>query len=85
MLLNPETCRTRSVRKRTGLVIRPPAPCLMPIFTMNQVGDRADRGEPDSAGSLLEMPFEVGDFVNIIGTLEMDAKGPSLPQPIFRL
>jgi hypothetical protein len=49
---------------------------LQPIFTMNQVGDPATVENPHPQDPLLEMPFEVGDFVNIIGTLEMDDQGP---------
>lgn len=49
---------------------------LQPIFTMNQVGDPATVENPFPQDPLLEMPFEVGDFVNIIGTLEMDDQGP---------
>ncbi|MGC2741737.1 MAG: hypothetical protein WA672_01015 [Candidatus Angelobacter sp.] len=49
---------------------------LQPIFTMNQVGDLPTVENPNPQDPLLEMPFEVGDFVNIIGTLEMDDQGP---------
>jgi hypothetical protein len=49
---------------------------LVPIFTMNQVGDPPAVENPIPQDPLLEMPFEVGDFVNIIGTLEMDDQGP---------
>ncbi|HEY2362934.1 MAG TPA: hypothetical protein VGK36_17570 [Candidatus Angelobacter sp.] len=49
---------------------------LVPIFTMNQVGDPPTVENPIPQDPLLEMPFEVGDFVNIIGTLEMDDQGP---------
>jgi hypothetical protein len=49
---------------------------LVPIFTMNQVNDPPTVENPIPQDPLLEMPFEVGDFVNIIGTLEMDDQGP---------
>ena len=49
---------------------------LVPIFTMNQVDDPPTVENPIPQDPLLEMPFEVGDFVNIIGTLEMDDQGP---------
>ena len=49
---------------------------LIPIFTMNQAGDPVSPENPFPQDPYLEMPFEVGDFVNIIGTLEMDAAGP---------
>lgn len=48
---------------------------LIPIFTMNQAGDPPTADNPFPQDPLLEMPFEVGDFVNIIGTLEMDSQG----------
>ncbi|HEY2499418.1 MAG TPA: hypothetical protein VGK24_20340 [Candidatus Angelobacter sp.] len=49
---------------------------LIPIFTMNQAGDPPSAENLFPQDPLVEMPFEVGDFVNIIGTLEMDAAGP---------
>jgi hypothetical protein len=49
---------------------------LVPIFTMNQPGDAPTVENPIPQDPYLEMPFEVGDFVNVIGTLEMDDQGP---------
>jgi hypothetical protein len=49
---------------------------LQPVFTMNQAGDPPTVDNPHPQDPLLEMPFEVGDFVNIIGTVEMDDQGP---------
>ncbi|HEY1939356.1 MAG TPA: hypothetical protein VGJ33_15615 [Candidatus Angelobacter sp.] len=49
---------------------------IIPIFTMNQAGDPPSVENPFPQDPFVEMPFEVGDFVNIIGTLEMDAAGP---------
>ena len=49
---------------------------LIPIFTMNIPGAPATLDNPIPQNPYAEMPFEVGDFVNIIGTLEVDALGP---------
>jgi hypothetical protein len=49
---------------------------LIPVFTMNQAGDQPAPENPFPQDPYVEMPFEVGDFVNIIGTLEMDDQGP---------
>jgi hypothetical protein len=49
---------------------------LIPIFTMNLPGAAPTVENPFPQDPYLEAPFEVGDFVNIIGTLEMDANGP---------
>jgi len=75
-LLNPEAqqdpqCpeKNRPRDPTTGTV-------LVPIFTMNQPGDPPTVENPIPQDPYLEMPFEVGDFVNIIGTLEMDDQGP---------
>jgi len=75
-LLNPEAQQDPQCPEKN----RPRDPTtgtlLVPIFTMNQVGDPATVENPIPQDPLLEMPFEVGDFVNIIGTLEMDDQGP---------
>src|SRR6185437_6778031 len=75
-LLNPEALQDPQCPEKN----RPRDPTtgtlLVPIFTMNQVGDPATVENPIPQDPLLEMPFEVGDFVNIIGTLEMDDQGP---------
>lgn len=63
----PEINRPRDVVTRSVLVN---------IFTMNQAGDPPTVENPFPQDPLVEMPFEVGDFVNIIGTLEMDDQGP---------
>ncbi|HET8889790.1 MAG TPA: hypothetical protein VFQ41_12875 [Candidatus Angelobacter sp.] len=75
-LLNPEAqqdpqCpeKNRPRDPTTGTV-------LVPIFTMNQPGDAPTVENPIPQDPYVEMPFEVGDFVNIIGTLEMDDAGP---------
>ena len=49
---------------------------LVNIFTMNVPGAPATADNPIPQDPLVEMPFEVGDAVNIIGTLEVDANGP---------
>jgi hypothetical protein len=49
---------------------------LIPVFTMNPAGTPPSPDNPNPQDPYLEMPFEVGDFVNIIGTLEMDDQGP---------
>ena len=75
-LLNPENLQDPQCPEKN----RPRDPTtgtlLVPIFTMNQVGDPPTVENPIPQDPLLEMPFEVGDFVNIIGTLEMDDQGP---------
>ena len=75
-LLNPENLQDPQCPEKN----RPRDPTtgtlLVPIFTMNQVGDAPTVENPIPQDPLLEMPFEVGDFVNIIGTLEMDDQGP---------
>jgi hypothetical protein len=75
-LLNPEAQQDPQCPEKN----RPRDPTtgtlLVPIFTMNQVGDPPTVENPITQDPLLEMPFEVGDFVNIIGTLEMDDQGP---------
>ncbi|HWH56569.1 MAG TPA: hypothetical protein VN682_03000, partial [Terriglobales bacterium] len=71
-LLNPEALQDPQCPEKN----RPRDPTsgtvLQPIFTMNQVGDPPTVENPIPQDPLVEMPFEVGDFVNIIGTLEMD-------------
>jgi len=75
-LLNPENLQDPQCPEKN----RPRDPTtgtlLVPIFTMNQVDDPPTVENPIPQDPLLEMPFEVGDFVNIIGTLEMDDQGP---------
>ncbi len=75
-LLNPEALQDPQCPEKN----RPRDPTtgtlLVPIFTMNQPNDPPTVENPIPQDPLLEMPFEVGDFVNIIGTLEMDDQGP---------
>jgi hypothetical protein len=49
---------------------------LLPIYTMNLPGAAPTVENPIPQDPYLEAPFEVGDFVNIIGTQEVDANGP---------
>jgi hypothetical protein len=49
---------------------------LVPIFTMNAPGAPPTLDNPIPQDPYVEMPFEVGDYVNIIGTLEVDDQGP---------
>ncbi len=46
------------------------------IFTMNAPGDGPTADNPVPQDPFLEVPFEVGDFVQIIGTMEIDSAGP---------
>jgi hypothetical protein len=75
-LLNPENLQDPQCPEKN----RPRDPTtgtvLMNIFTMNapDAGPTADNPVPQDP--YLEAPFEVGDYVNIIGTLEVDANGP---------
>ena len=75
-LLNPEALQDPQCPEKN----RPRDPTtgtvLQTVFTMNQVGDAPVVENPIPQDPLLEMPFEVGDFVNIIGTLEVDDQGP---------
>jgi hypothetical protein len=75
-LLNPEAQQDPQCPEKN----RPRDPTmgtvLVPIFTMNQPGDPPTVENPIPQDPYLEMPFEVGDFVNIIGTLEVDDQGP---------
>jgi hypothetical protein len=45
------------------------------IYTMNAPGDAPTVDNPFPQDPYTEVPFEVGDFVSIIGTLELDDKG----------
>ncbi|MGC2695469.1 MAG: hypothetical protein WA738_06730 [Candidatus Angelobacter sp.] len=49
---------------------------LVNIFTMNAPGAPPTADNPIPQDPYVEVPFEVGDFIMIIGTLEMDANGP---------
>ncbi|HKW74948.1 MAG TPA: hypothetical protein VJN64_05430 [Terriglobales bacterium] len=49
---------------------------LLPIFTMNAPGAAPTTDNPIPQDPYSEMPFEVGDFVNVVGNLEVDANGP---------
>jgi hypothetical protein len=46
------------------------------IFTMNAPGDGPTADNPIPQDPFLEVPYEVGDFVQIIGTMEIDSAGP---------
>jgi hypothetical protein len=48
------------------------------VFTMNAPGDVPTPDNPFPQDPYAEMPFEVGDFVDIIPTQEMDDRGPFL-------
>ena len=49
---------------------------IVPIFIMNGPGDAPTPDNPFPQDPYAEMPFEVGDFVDIIPTQEMDDHGP---------
>ncbi|HEY2912067.1 MAG TPA: hypothetical protein VGK21_01795, partial [Candidatus Angelobacter sp.] len=49
---------------------------LLAIFTMNAPGDAPSPENPFPQDPYAEAPFEVGDFVDIIPTQEMDDRGP---------
>jgi hypothetical protein len=49
---------------------------LLTIFTMNAPGDAPSPENPNPQDPYAEAPFEVGDFVDIIPTQEMDDRGP---------
>ena len=49
---------------------------LVNIFTMNAPGAAPTADNPIPQDPYVELPFEVGDFINVIGTLEVDAQGP---------
>jgi hypothetical protein len=46
------------------------------IFTMNAPGDGPTADNPFPQDPYAEMPYEVGDFVDVIGTQEVDDQGP---------
>src|SRR5579859_2107104 len=62
----PEKNRPRDAANGTTLVN---------IFTMNAPGAAPTADNPIPQDPYVEVPFEVGDFINIIGTLEVDAQG----------
>src|SRR6185437_8151262 len=45
------------------------------IFTMNAPGTAPTAENPDPQDPYVEAPFEVGDFVSVVGTMEVDANG----------
>jgi hypothetical protein len=49
---------------------------IMPFFNMNVPGAAPTPDNPFPQDPYLEVPLEVGDFVNVIGTMEVDATGP---------
>ena len=49
---------------------------LLPIFTMNLAGAPPTSDNPIPQDPYVEAPFEVGDFVLITGTLQVDSQGP---------
>ena len=49
---------------------------MLPFFTMNVPGDAPTLDNPFPQDPYLEAPFEVGDWVQVIGTQEVDAIGP---------
>jgi hypothetical protein len=49
---------------------------LLPIFIMNGPGDAPTPDNPFPQDPYAEMPFEVGDFVDVIATQEVDDLGP---------
>jgi hypothetical protein len=59
----PEKNRPRDITNGTTLVN---------IFTMNAPGAAPTADNPIPQDPYVEVPFEVGDFINIIGTLEVD-------------
>ncbi|HXA83826.1 MAG TPA: hypothetical protein VNZ47_02045 [Candidatus Dormibacteraeota bacterium] len=75
-LINPENLQDPQCPEKN----RPRDPTtgatLLPIFTMNAPGAGSVVENPIPQDPYVEMPFEVGDYVNIIGTLEVDASGP---------
>lgn len=75
-LLNPEALQDPQCPEKN----RPRDPTtgstLVNIFTMNQAGAGPTVENPIPQDPFVEVPFEVGDAVNIIGTLEVDAQGP---------
>jgi len=75
-LLNPEAQQDPQCPEKNRPRDAATGTVLMNIFTMNMAGAPPTVENPIPQDPYLEMPFEVGDFVNIIGTLEMDAQGP---------
>jgi hypothetical protein len=75
-LLNPESLQDPQCPEKN----RPRDPVftnmLKDIFTMNVPGDGPTADNPIPQDPFLEVPFEVGDFVMVIGTLEIDSAGP---------
>jgi hypothetical protein len=63
----PEKNRPRDVQTGASLVN---------IFTMNAPGAGPTADNPIPQDPYAEVPFEVGDFISIIGTLEADDQGP---------
>jgi hypothetical protein len=63
----PEKNRPRDIA--TGSV-------LTQIFTMNPPGVAATPENPIPQDPYLEAPFEVGDFISVVGSMEIDANGP---------
>ena len=49
---------------------------LVNIYTMNAPGAGPTADNPIPQDPYVEVPLEVGDWINIIGTLEVDAQGP---------
>ncbi|HET9792718.1 MAG TPA: hypothetical protein VFR08_15595, partial [Candidatus Angelobacter sp.] len=49
---------------------------LVNLFTMNAPDAPATAENPDPQDPYLEAPFEVGDFVSVLGSLAYDANGP---------
>ncbi len=49
---------------------------LVPVYTMNAPGAAPSADNPIPQDPYVEVPFEVGDYVQIIGTQEVDANGP---------
>jgi hypothetical protein len=75
-LLNPEALQDPQCPEKNRVRDPVTGTLLEPIFTMNLPGAAPTVDNPIPQDPYVEMPFEVGDFVNIIGTLEMDANGP---------
>lgn len=63
----PEKNRPRDAQTGTSLVN---------IFTMNAPGAGPTADNPIPQDPYVEVPLEVGDFINIIGTMEVDDQGP---------
>lgn len=63
----PEKNRPRDITTGTTLI---------QIFTMNAPDAPASTENPFPQDPYLEAPFEVGDFVSVVGSMEVDATGP---------